>query len=248
MGDSSQKQTLITNKYFRVTLLLILLILLFFYFKTFFTSGIYFGEVFLKKEIVVSDIHYRGSDVYGDYHIMVTGINNKDKSTDVIYRLPSNINRKFKVTFKDVDSEYRDWKNVTIADEKGNLLFEGQYQEETLFLIDKNGKPMMDFAVRAVVNGESPYDEEFEVPLKEVADIASFASETIRGEYPYLFIALILFAVLLIDIKFPLLFFNLEHFLDVRDPEPSDYYLFMQKASHYVLPIVGAGFLVAAIV
>jgi len=235
-----------TNKYSKPILLLLILILLFVYFKTFFTMGIYFDGVFLKKEGVDSICHYTGFNTYGNYHIIVNGQKNKDENVDVMYRLPNNINRQFTVNFIDNG----DWEQgiVSIMDNDGIILFEGYYREDNPFLIDKNGKPVMDMNVLALVNGESPYNEEYKIPLKQVADIAHFNNDTIRGKYHYLIIAFIIFIIILIDIKYPLFFFNLEHFLDVRDPEPSDFYLYMQKASHYVLPVIGIGFMIAAII
>jgi hypothetical protein len=58
-------------------------------------------------------------------------------------------------------------------------------------------------------------------------------------------IFLIIFTV--IDRMFPLFFFKLRHFLDVKDPEPSDLYIAVQRLSWYAYPVITAILLIAAI-
>jgi len=68
-----------------------------------------------------------------------------------------------------------------------------------------------------------------------------------RGQIPFLLMALIILLITWVDIKFPLFLFTLRHFMSVEDPEPSEFYLMMQKLSWYVLPIIALGLMVMAI-
>lgn len=239
------KEVISNNKLLKALLSILIIIALIFYFKVFFTSGIYFDDVFLKKEVISSDNHYLGESIYGNIHITVKGLEDKHNSVDVIYRLPNNINMKFTVMYKDKN----DWDLgiENIKDRDGSIVFEGEYTPGSNFLFNKNGRPILDDIIRVRINNESPYNENYKVPLKNVADLASFSNDTIRGRYDFLVIAMLLFAFTIIDIKFPLFFFNLEHFLHVRDPEPSDFYITVQRATRYILPTVGVVLMLAAV-
>lgn len=59
--------------------------------------------------------------------------------------------------------------------------------------------------------------------------------------------AIFLFILTIIDIKDPMLFFRLNHFLSVRDPEPTDFYISMQKVGWVVMPLLGIVLMIVAI-
>ena len=241
------KQAISTNKFFKILFFTFIIVVTIFYFKIFFTTGVHFDDAFLVKDVVNSDNHYIGRSQYGGIHITVKGLRNVTGSVDVIYRLPNNINRKYTVNFKDAGNWDLGIRNI--KDRDGNIIFEGEYRKDSLFLLDKTGCPLIDEdnIIRVLVNGESPYNADYKVSLKNVADFANFADDTIRGRYEFLLLAMLLFVLTWIDIKFPLFFFSLKHFLDVRDPEPSDFYIYMQKISWYVLPVIGIVLMIVAI-
>ena len=126
-----------------------------------------------------------------------------------------------------------------IQDKDGNIIFEGEYKKGSDFLFQKNGRPIMDSNIQILVEGKNLYNKGYKISLKNVADLASFANDTIRGRWDLMTIALILFGLTLIDNKFPLFFFTLKHFVNVRDPEPSDFYILMQRISWYICPTIG---------
>lgn len=71
--------------------------------------------------------------------------------------------------------------------------------------------------------------------------------ESICGELKSLILAIILFRMILIDVKYPLFFFNLKHFLSVKDPEPTDFHIFMQKVARVVISMIGVILLIVAV-
>lgn len=242
------RQMISKSIFLKVLLCIFVIAVMIFYFKAFFTTGVYFNDTFLKKKVVNSDSHYIGESLYGTIHITVKGVKNKDRYADVIYSLPNGIHMQYTVTFKDASNW--DLGIVNIKDEKGNIIFEGfegEYDKDSPFLYDKSGKPLIEDVIRVVIDGENPYDEDYTVPLKNVADMATFSNDTIRGRYDYLILAIFIFIFTAVDIKFPLFFFKLKHFLDVKDPEPSDFYVFMQRISWYVLPVIGIILMITAI-
>lgn len=219
---------------------------LIFYFKAFFTKGVYFEDTFLKKESVSSETNYIGKDNYGSIQITVKGLPNMNKSTDVIFNLPNNIRRQYTVNFKSEDNLDEGIENI--KDKNGNIIFSGgKYRKDFHLLFDENGEPVMADIVQVKVSGQNPYTDNYKVSLSSVTGFATFENDTIRGKYKYLVAALLIFVFTLIDIKFPLFFFTLRNILDVKDPEPSDFYTEMQRISWYISPVIAIILMIVAI-
>ena len=53
---------------------------------------------------------------------------------------------------------------------------------------------------------------------------------TARGSWMLYFTMLLFSALLALDAAYPLVLFRWQHMCDVKDPEPSDFYLGMQRA------------------
>lgn len=239
---------LISNKTFiKILLSIFIIIVSIFYFKAFFTPGVYYNDIFLKKQVKSSEKNYTGKSVYGKIVITVKGSVNRDSNIEVIYNLPNNISRYYIVSFKDTNASEQGIPCI-IKDKDGNIVFEGMYVKDSPFLYNTKWEPVINSSsIRVVTNGETSYDQNYTVDLKNAADFAASSKDTIRGKYQFLFIAILLFAITIIDVKFPLFFFSLKHFMDVKDPEPSDLYITMQKISWYAYPIIGIILLIAAI-
>jgi hypothetical protein len=255
------KKLISKTTFLKVLICTFILVILFFYFRTFFTMGVYFDDAFLKKEIVTSETHYKGKSKYGKIEIIVKGLANKQSIVEIEYRLPNNINKKYIVEFEKVsnlgigidnigDGYVRDSRIgiENIKDEQGNIIFPGGVYEKGFdFLFKKNGDPFMDDISHVVIEMQDPYNNNYNVSLNNVAAFATSANDVIRGKYEYFVPAILLLLVTLIDIKFPLFFFTLRNGLDVKDPEPSDFYLLMQNISRYVYPIIAIILMIAAL-
>lgn len=111
--------------------------------EMFFTVGAYFNDTFLKKEVVSDETHFIGKNKYGNINITVKGkvVENEKSSADVIFMLPNNINKQYKVYFN-----YYQWDvgAIEIKDEKENTLFEGKYRKNDFWLYDNNGEPVIE--------------------------------------------------------------------------------------------------------
>ncbi|MGY3715860.1 hypothetical protein ACWE42_10085 [Sutcliffiella cohnii] len=204
-----------------------------------------FEQTFLERKVDGSTTHYIGKHTYGPIHLLVK--EGEDGETkNVTYLLPSKIKRQYTVT-----TSTNNWGNekVRIKDEKGLLLFEGMYSPDYFFLTSENGEPFIeeDAIIRIGYNNNSPFTKDYVIPLKHVVDVAMHENEVIRGDVPLLLIVFFLFGYTAFDRKFPLFFFYLRNFLDVRDPEPSEFYLSMQRLGWKVFPIVGVILLIVAI-
>ncbi|MCT2536282.1 hypothetical protein NC661_13405 [Aquibacillus koreensis] len=231
------KQMISENILLKILLSIIILGLAFLYCKSFFSYGIYFGhdQVFLKKKETVSEIQYIGDNWRGNYQITIKGEKNDRASADVTYELPNNIKRDFKIKLKDANNWEKGIENIENENGKIVLSENGQIVDE----------PIVDIGFEEY--GESPYTDDYQVPLRSIEDLVIGAEDRIRGEVTLVIIAFFIFIYTAIDYKFPLLFFKLSNFLEVRDPEPHDFYLFMQRLSWYMFPIIGLIILVLAL-
>lgn len=237
------------DKTFKITLIIILVIIIFLYFKAFFTLGTYFNDTFLKKEIINEETHYLGKNKYGDIHIIVKGkLNEFDESkTEVIYNLPNNNNQSFTVFYNHKEKWHLGF--MEIKDDKENTLFEGRYYKGSLFLNDKNNEPLMDEYIQSLTgNAEKvTYDSDYKVSFKNIAEFALLEKDTLRGNADMMLAGIIILSIFIIDIKSPLFFFTLSHFLYVKDPEPSELYIVMQRISWVIYPIIALTMLILAI-
>jgi hypothetical protein len=214
------------------------------YFIIFLTEGVNYGDTFLKKEAAGTETYYRGTSQWGDIHVGVKALHGNAGQVEVTYQLPNNINKVFIVNFH--TPQFAD-RGVTIKDLNGSLLFEGDYRKGDFFLYDKSGKAYMEGVFDIIVNGENPYQADYQITLRNAAGFATFEYETIRGDVRFLIFALILIVFMVIDWMFPLFFFKLRHCLDVQDPEPSDFYIAVQRLFWYVYPVIAIVLLLAAI-
>jgi len=241
------KQRILNRKFLSLLLAILVLIGLIFYLRYFFTIGVFYDDTFLKKQGEYPDIQFIGKTNQGSVQISVNVLNGKQNSIDVTFRLPNDINKQYNVSFKDLAG----WglKNIIVKDYNGNVIFEGQYSEDSPFLFDKYGKPLVGNEIsRVIVNGETNYNDNYKISAKKVVDFAAMADETIRGKLGHLILAILIFVLTLIDIKYPLLFFNLKYMFSVKDPEPSEFYISMQQISWIVMPIIGLILLIVAVI
>lgn len=201
--------------------------------------------MYILIEVVGSETHYIGKCEYGAIHITVNGLKNTQSDVEVNYSLPNDLLKKYTVNFKDAGNW--DLGINHIKDGEGNIIFEGEYRKDSLFLYDKSGQPVIDFSSRVHIDGVTPYNQDYNIPLKSMVDLANFSNETIRGRYYFIVFAIILIVITAIDVKFPLFFFMLKNHWDVRDPEPSDFYITMQRCSWYAIPSIALILFISAI-
>jgi hypothetical protein len=236
------------NKLFIIVLLVSLLLVIFLYLKAFFTTGVNFNGVFLKKEIVSNETHYTGRSKQGAIHITVIGRGSDTEKSmaEVIYNLPNNINQHYTVYFN--HKEKYAMENVEIRDENENTVFEGMYQKGDLFLYDVNNGPLIeDIIFHSNTDTEVPYAKNYKVSFINIVRFSTYEKEQIKGHLGMLLVAVVLIAVTAIDIKYPLFFFMLRYSLDVEDPKPSEHYITMQRAAWGINSVIALTFLILAL-
>jgi len=118
------------------------------------------------------------------------------------------------------------------------LLFSGGYDEELGMLCDDEGKLDLfsSVEVKAVYSYDYWYDYEF-----TAGDIFYFANEpasVARGSWELYALVAVISLLAAAEIAFPKTLFYFNHFLSVRDPEPSDFFWAMHNISCVTLPII----------
>lgn len=120
----------------------------------------------------------------------------------------------------------------------GKLLFEGGYGAEAIYgWYDLDGTLDMEGFITVRGGTEDPW-RDFEVDRHHALRFALGPELESRGSWALYFLLLFCTLLVALDVAFPMTMFYLQHCCDVRDPEPSDFYLACQKAGWVVLPLL----------
>ena len=82
------------------------------------------------------------------------------------------------------------------------------------------------------------YWEHYETDGGTILSFARGPELVSRGSWGLYFTMLLFSALLALDAAYPLVLFECRHMCDVKDPEPSDFYLGMQRAGWCIYPIL----------
>ncbi len=213
---------MINKKYFKLaTIVIIALLCLYFY--LFFQKGILFHNEFLVQDKKDNVIEYKGKINGRDIKITVLGDIMKTNSSTITYDLKDKYSYIYKVNITDNFQENRDIKIL-----ENNLpKFIGKYKPTNtiIALWELNGDPVI----------ELDYHDDFlRVTNSHIAETAFKDNVIKRGNIGVLFYTIIISLILFLDIKWPLLFFQLSHSLSVEDPKPTDFYIVTQKISRVI--------------
>lgn len=142
-------------------------------------------------------------------------------------------------TFTFGESAPGDVRDVTITGGDGALVLECFYAGPGLPLLDGTGAPATDdgLTITAETAGESQTTL-FSTPFTSLAQLAAGDNIHYRGSWQWFFFISVLAGLLSLTVAFPMAWFKLNHFLSVRDPEPSDFYLAMMKVEWVLVPVL----------
>ena len=130
----------------------------------------------------------------------------------------------------------------------GQLLFEGGYTAEHdmgWYDLEGNWDPFTMSVSYSSTAGDD-YWEHYETDRGTILSFARGPQLVSRGSWELYFAMLLLSALLALDAAFPLVIFHWQHMCDVKDPEPSDFYLGMQRAGWCVYPfLILIGYIIA---
>ncbi len=191
------------------------------YIYAFFMTGIWYNGTFLYKK----DGIFSGADEYAEYTVK---INRTESGAKIDFYLNDELH---KYEVKKFDEPYAEIYENDVKIFGGQVLdMDGVY-----FLTDdESGKTQ---TIDITVGNTKPQKEDL---LPSCSKLYSFAEgETEKRGNPVPAVVIIFAAIFLfLDIKFPMLFFYTHHGFDVDGGEPSDWYLFKQQVSRFVLAAV----------
>lgn len=175
--------------------------------------GVWLRNAFLYQQ---ADGSFSGRDSYGRYALDITSARGE---TDVQFCLD------------DVPTRYRicteNSSHVEIYREE-LLLFSGGAQGEAGdALLWKDGGGLAD-DIRVVVNGEYT-QEDLQPSCQWLYNVAVGGRRETRGDVSFLVSMALLAILLVLDVKWPRLFWQLRHGLEVSGGEPSEWYFTCQK-------------------
>ena len=175
--------------------------------------GVWLRNAFLYQQ---ADGSFSGRDFYGRYALDITSARGE---TDVQFCLD------------DVPTRYRicteNSSHVEIYREE-QLLFSGGAQGEAGdALLWKDSGGLAD-DIRVVVNGEYT-QEDLQPSCQWLYNVAVGGRRETRGDVSFLVPMALLAILLVLDVKWPRLFWTLRHGLEVSGGEPSEWYFTCQK-------------------
>lgn len=115
----------------------------------------------------------------------------------------------------------------------GKVLFEGGYDPEGPMDVaawyDLDGRWESESFYASVSTGSAVQSDSLALDKGNVMYFASGPELTARGSWMLYFVMVFFSGLLALDAAFPLTLFRLRYCCDVRDPEPSDFYLITQR-------------------
>ena len=119
------------------------------------------------------------------------------------------------------------------------VLFEGGYfpNQDFLLWVDPNGEWDAGIQISYGTYGE-PEKAPQELTKSNVMYFLEGPEVVHRGSIGLYVLMVAMTLLLMLDVAHPLVLFKLQHMLDVRDPEPTEFYLGMQRVGWVIYPVL----------
>lgn len=186
-----------------------------------FKPGIWHNDAFLYRN---DDGTFAGSDIYADYKMEIA---EADYGKDINFSLND---KKFYYQLKCGDGT----KVQVIKD--GETLFDGDaFRSGDAWILLDESEELIDVVINRY--GSTPTEEELLPNRTMLYNWAMAEDLDTRGEPVMILLILIIAVILFLDIKFPQLFWFIEHGLSTTGGEPSAFYYFGQKIGRIVMTV-----------
>jgi len=230
MNSKSIRKVVYKNKYHKKILVLLLLAIVFLYFKTFFSIGIFYDETFLKRKFISNERHYIGSNEYGTIDIAVKFDMENPNIKMVVFNFPNNSPKKYTINFN------KDNLVETIKNEDGKVIFSENH--DTVANVLGQGAKFIADNTEIKVKKNNDNSGYYNISIRDIVSFSKPGYGEIRGDNGLLIGSIFLSIFYFIDLVYPLFFFKMKHILSVRNPQPSNLYLRIQKISWYIYPCI----------
>lgn len=205
-------------------------------------KGAYFEETLLRPQILAPDVTAYTGKAHGDM-VTVTVTRESKTRAAVKFYIEGVLDDVCVVEYPlaPVRTEHGDTVSGVRITKNGALLFEGGYDPEMPYgWYGLDGELDMDGFVTVRPGTSDPWNG-FEVDRSTALCFALGPELEGRGSWGLYFLMLVFTLFVALDAAFPRTMFYLQHCCDVRDPEPSDFYLACQRVGWVVLPLLLLG-------
>lgn len=191
-----------------------------------FQPGLWYGDAFLYRQ---KDGSFKGDDMYAEYKMTVKSAG---YGKDIEFSVNDKV-KNYQIKYNGVDLH----EDVEVI-EGGSIIFRGKAfpAGDGWILLDNEHGSSEKIVVHT--RNDVPTEEELFPGYAKLYNWAVSDKTDTRGKPYMLFLMIVLGVILFLDIKFPNLFWILEHRLHVDGGEPSDWYLFGQKIGRVVMAIL----------
>lgn len=208
-----------------------------------FRKGVVFEETLLRIQTEADHTTYYGT-VYGD-EVSVTV---RPAESQVEYAVGDRVHDVYTVEYplEPIETEFVTLDGIRILKD-GQVLFEGGYDpyQPHMQWYNKDGEWDPGIYVTFSTSGEGLSAPE-ELTKGRIMYFLEGPELVHRGSIGLYLLVVLMTLLLMLDVAYPLVLFRLEHCCDVRDPEPSDFYLAMQKVVWVIYPfLLLAGYIFA---
>ena len=203
------------------------------------TPGLQFRGEFLKRSVVNEITVYSGKCKGTELYISVTPL---EDGAAVDFTAENGWERGYVVSGWNSGMGKSPAEPVLVTDRDGAELFRG-FLWSNDYLMDEHGDIDLTHSGFSVSITSTKQEEEgtwtdYEPSMLRIVKLAMAPSDVCRGSVGLYLLMLLLTVMLAVDILYPELFFQLKHCLDVRDPEPSDFYIAVQRLCWVVYPVL----------
>ena len=200
-----------------------------------FRKGVVFDEHLLRIQTETDHTTYCGK-VYGDEVSVVV----RSAKAQVEYLVEDRVHDVYTVEYplEPIETQFGSVFGIRIL-KNDEILFEGGYdpQQEFASWFDQNGEWDPGIYVTYGTSGGGLSAPE-ELTRGNIMYFLNGPEIVHRGSFGLYLLMVLMTLLMMLDVAFPLALFRLKHRLDVRDPEPTEFYLAMQKAGWVLYPIL----------
>lgn len=212
-----------------------------------FRKGVVFHDALLRYEQSEESAIYSGES-HGE-EIRIEVVSRNETLTEVRYLIGDRVKDvcTLETGLPEIRTEHGSTVEGIRITKNGETLFEGgrdPEQDYGWYKLNGEWDPML--SVEVGVFASSDYWAGYETTPGSVIAFAEGPELVHRGSIGLYLLMVLMTLLLMLDVAFPLVLFRLEHCCDVRDPEPSDFYLLMQRVGWVLYPcLLLAGYLYA---
>ncbi|HAX73519.1 MAG TPA: hypothetical protein DCY20_08340 [Firmicutes bacterium] len=236
------REFILKHRALQIVLIILGLGVLLWYGQTFTMVGIKYEDTFLKRVETAQGYNYIGTSSEGEITVSVSKIKSHNSETLVEFYLPNKLYQSYTVQYQNRNNQIS---VQSIKDETGAILFTGTYVLEGGFLL-LNDNDLYWESPQFHVADQAIFNKDYRVPLVSVLEFATNQS-TIRGVFELFFVGLILTVSGVLEYLYPMFFFKLRYMFTVEDPEPTDFYMIVQRICVIFCIVLGLLLLLAAL-